>query len=162
MNGGYLLSDFLKFTFPIFILSYRYPPANSSPPSTPVHPRRSITTAITISPSSSEASGASDDAPYAMEDADDEGQDEEALVRDFDQDGAQGAESLLGFDNDGLEDDAEEEEWNLVDDGELMRPSFVCPLLIESMVPRSLQEISNKYSGCCCFAIRGKSSQGWH
>jgi len=60
-----------------------------------------------------------------MEDADDEGQDEEALVRDFDRDGAQGAESLLGFDNDGLEDDAEEEEWNLVDDGELMRPSFV-------------------------------------
>ena len=125
MNGRYcnLLSDLLLFTFPI--LSYRYPPANSSPPSTPVRPRRSVTTAVTVSLSSSEASGAFDDAPYTMEDADDERQDEEALVRDFDRDGTQGAESLLGFDNDGLEDDAEEEEWNLVDDGELMRPSFV-------------------------------------
>ena len=66
-----------------------------------------------------------------MEDADDEGQDEEALVRDFDRDGAEGAEALLGFDNDGLEDDAEEEEWNLVDDGELARTSFVYPLLIK-------------------------------
>lgn len=53
-----------------------------------------------------------------------ENEDEEALVRDFDRDGAQGAEDLLGFDKDGLEDDAEEDEWNLVDDGKSADPYF--------------------------------------
>jgi hypothetical protein len=47
----------------------------------------------------------------------DDGDGEEALVRDFDADGTQGAEDLLGFDEDGLEDDTEEEEWDLADDG---------------------------------------------
>ena len=55
-----------------------------------------------------------------MEDGNGEDEDE-ALVRDFDHDGAQGAEDLLGFDKDGLEDDAEEDEWSLMDDGESVR-----------------------------------------
>ena len=45
---------------------------------------------------------------------------DEALIRIFDRDGEQGAEDLLGFDQDGLEDDAEEEQWDLADDGELL------------------------------------------
>jgi hypothetical protein len=47
----------------------------------------------------------------------DEDADDETLIRDFDRDGVQGAEELLGFDQDGLEDDTEEQKWDLADDG---------------------------------------------
>jgi len=59
-----------------------------------------------------------DDAAYRIEDEVDEDDGDEALIRIFDRDGEQGAEDLLGFDQDGLEDDAEEEQWDLADDGE--------------------------------------------
>jgi hypothetical protein len=61
-----------------------------------------------------------DDAAYRIEDEVDEDDGDEALIRIFDRDGEQGAEDLLGFDQDGLEDDAEEEQWDLADDGELL------------------------------------------
>jgi hypothetical protein len=57
-----------------------------------------------------------------MEDGDSEDEDEEVPIREFDRDGAQGAEDLLGFSKDGLDDDAEEDEWNLADDGKSAAP----------------------------------------
>jgi hypothetical protein len=108
----------------------RYPPINSNTPSTPARHQRNVATTANISPAVSEALGASavlNDASYVMEDGDGEDEDEEALVRDFDRDGAQGAEDLLGFDKDGLEDDAEEDEWSLMDDGESADPCLAIP-----------------------------------
>ena len=102
----------------------RYPPIYSNTLSTPAHHQRNVATTANISPAVSEALGASavlNDAPYVMEDGDGENEDEEALVRDFDRAGTQGAEDLLGLDKDGLEDDAEEDEWSLMDDGESVR-----------------------------------------
>jgi hypothetical protein len=102
-----------------------YTPVDSNTPSMPARHQRNVATTANLSPAVSEALGASavlNDAPYVMEDGDGEDEDEEALVRDFDDDGAQGAEDLLGFDKDGLEDDAEEDEWSLADDGESAEP----------------------------------------
>ena len=62
-----------------------------------------------------------------MEDGEGEDKDKEALVRDFDRDGAQGAEGLLGFNKDGLDDNAEEDEWNLADDGKSAAPCLSIP-----------------------------------
>jgi hypothetical protein len=141
----------------------RYPPVDSNTPSTPAR-QRNVATTTSISPVVSKVLGVSallDDAPYVLEDGDgeDEDEDEEALVRDFDRDGAQGAEDLLGFDKDGLEDDAEEDKWNLADDGKLADPYFSyfpCSLGL-----RSLQEIPNRHPCCCRCPLRGKPSQGW-
>jgi hypothetical protein len=108
----------------------RYPPVDSNTPSTPTRHQQNVATTANISPVGSEALGASavlDDAPYVMEDGEGEDEDEEALVRDFDRDGAQGAEGLLGFDKDGLDDDAEEDEWNLADDGKSAAPCLAIP-----------------------------------
>jgi hypothetical protein len=89
-------------------------------------PRRNIAT-VNASPDSSQgsdqavnASASLDDAAYRIEDEVDEDDGDEALIRIFDRDGEQGAEDLLGFDQDGLEDDAEEEQWDLADDRELL------------------------------------------
>jgi hypothetical protein len=68
-----------------------------------------------------------DDAPYEFEEEADENEGDEALIRDFDRDGTQGGEELLGFDNDGLEDDTEEEEWDLTDNGEFWTTSKLLP-----------------------------------
>ena len=105
----------------------RYPPINSNMPSMPARHQRNIATTTNIPPTVSEALGASavlNDTPYVMEDGDGEDEDEEALVRDFNRDSAQGAEDLLGFDKDGLEDDAE---WSLMDDGESADPCLAIP-----------------------------------
>ena len=94
-----------------------------------------------------------------LEDRDGEDEEEEALVRDFDCDGAQGAKDLLGFDKDGLEDDAKEDEWNLVDDGKSADPYFSCfPC---SLGLGSLQEIPNRHLCCCRCPLGGKTLQGW-
>jgi hypothetical protein len=94
--------------------------------STPDPPRRNIAT-VNVSPDSSQGfdqaantSASLYDAAYRIEDEVDEDDGDEALIRIFDRDGEQGAEDLLGFDQDGLEDDAEEEQWDLADDGELL------------------------------------------
>jgi hypothetical protein len=106
-----------------FIQNCVYPPGgDSSTPTTPVSPQRTVAISSNASPIVSEAPGASvlfNDASYVVEDHE---VNDEALVRDFDRDGAQGAEELFGFDKDGLEDDAEEEEWNLAGDGKPAEP----------------------------------------
>ena len=108
----------------------RYSPVDSNTPSTPARHQRNIATTTNSSPVISEALGTSasfNDAPYVMEDGDSEDEDEEVLVREFDRDGAQGAEDLLGFGKDGLDDDAEEDEWNLADDGKSAAPCLAIP-----------------------------------
>jgi hypothetical protein len=126
MNGESIAKP-RSFHFATYLIGLiRYPPINSNMPSTPARHQRNVAT-TNISPAVSEALGASavlNDAPYVMEDGDGEDEDEEALVRDFDRDGAQGAEDLLGFDKDGQEDNAEEDEWSLMDDGESADPCF--------------------------------------
>jgi len=72
------------------------PQVYSSTPSTPASPQQTFGT-VWIS---SNVSAIVSEVP-------------EALVRDFNRDGA---EELLGFDKDGLENDAKEEEWNMADD----------------------------------------------
>jgi hypothetical protein len=129
----------------------RYLPEAVDALATPVRPRRHATAVIT-SPATSESSDAAanisdslDDAPYVFEEGADEDEGEEALIRDFDRDGAQGGEELLGFDHDGLEDDTEEEEWDLANNGEFRT---VCKVLLTHLLDRSIQKVPDSYSRC--------------
>jgi hypothetical protein len=97
------------------------------------------------SDTAADTSDSLDDAPYVFEEGADEDEGDEALIRDFDRDGAQGGEELLGFDHDGLEDDAEEEEWDLADNGEFRTMFKVLPT---HLLDRSIQNVSDGYS-CC-------------
>ncbi|KIM73569.1 hypothetical protein PILCRDRAFT_15149 [Piloderma croceum F 1598] len=82
------------------------------------------------------------DTPYVLENRDGEDENKEALVRDFDCDSTQGAEDLLGFNKDGLEDNAKEDEWNLADDG------------------KSLQEIPNRHHVAATVRSEGNHCRG--
>lgn len=112
------------------ILGYilrRYPPSAGDAPTTPKNQAQTPSNPSTASPDSAPRGGASasfNDVPYVIspeEDIDDEG-----LIETFDKDGTQGAQDILGFDRNGLEDDAEEEEWNLANDSE-----YSCKLLVQ-------------------------------
>ena len=123
------------------------PPGAVDTITTPFRPRHAAITSPATSERSDEAvktSDSLDDAPYEFEEEADEDGGDEALMRDFDRDGAQGGEELLGFDNDGLEDDAEEEEWDLMDNGEFRTTSKLLP----AHTLGSIQNVSDSYSRC--------------
>ena len=112
----------------------RYPPGAVDAITTPFRPRHAAITSPAISERSDSAvktPDSLDDAPYEFEEEGDEDEGDEVLIREFDRDGAQGGEELLGFDNDGLEDDAEEE-WDLTDNGEFRTTSKLLPTHIRS------------------------------
>lgn len=101
---------------------FRFPPtglpSSSDAPTTPVRPlsRPAVpftTSTLGYTPQTQyDTPSSSDNNLYTVAEDEDA---EENLLQQF---SAEGAEDLLGFGEDGLEDDDEEEEWDLEDNGE--------------------------------------------